>query len=104
MRNQREVEIFGKKVLLSERNAFDVIILSERAKEMKLDAISSHYINCEAINDSLKIDLKGFKYFLRWKFRIKKLFKNLTYKEATELANVVSDLEDTKKKVAQEKQ
>jgi len=104
MRNQREVEILKKKMLLSERNWYDSVALGLTAQKIKLDGISSHFINCSAINASLKYYLTGFRYFLRWKYRTKALVKKLTQLEAAELTNVITELENLKKKVAPAKQ
>lgn len=98
MRKTKEVEIFGKKVKLSERNARDVLNLAEYAGSQQMTPAMSVYISAIALQDSLKYGLKWYER----KITAKKLLKKLTQKEIFEFMAVVLEIEGVdKKKVAE---
>ena len=99
MRKTKDVEIFGKKVKLSERNAQDVLNLAEYAGSQQITPAMSVYISAIALQDSLKY---GFKWYER-KLKAKKLLKGLTQKEIFEFMALILELEgvDNKKKVVE---
>ena len=97
MRKTKEIEIFGKKVILSERNAQDVLNLAEYSGSQKMTPSLSVQISAVAIRDSLKY---GVKWYER-EYSVKKLLKGLTSKELFEFMKMILELEgvETKKKV-----
>lgn len=110
--NVKEIELFGKKLLLSERTARDVNKLIEysHGKEMSYgDAIIQSVI---VLRDALKINFTK----LRWwqvltRHTLSKilsqeyLFNNLSTRQILDLSGMVLELEgvDTKKKVTPKK-
>jgi hypothetical protein len=108
-RKTEEIELFGKKLLLSERTAGDVnrlIVFSEKIKDKKFtDMIIEASIILE---DSLKINYENLKWYEYFKKRkLKKILSkgnivnSLSAKEIFNLAEKVYELEgiDFKKKV-----
>ena len=102
MRKTKEVELFGKKVILSERNAQDVLNLSEFAASQKMTATFSVQISAVAVRDSLKYGLKWYER----EYSVKKLLKGLTQKELFKYMSMILELEgvekDDKKKAEKE--
>lgn len=108
--NQIEVEISGKKVILSERPAKDALDLADYAKHNN-DGGSTLFlfVYCRAIADSIKATRRHFKWYkfvkrlLYRKFNIKYLFKRLSQSEILRLHDAVLGLEDldVKKKESQ---
>lgn len=110
--NVKEIELFGKKLLLSERTARDVNKLIEysHGKEMNYgDAIIQSVI---VMQDALKINFVTLKWWQVIKRnRLKKiiskeyLYNNLSTRQILDLSGLVLELEgvDTKKKVTTEK-
>lgn len=98
MRKTKEVELFGKKVILSERNAQDVLNLSEFTTSQDMTPSLSVQISAVAVRDSLKY---GVKWYER-EYTVKKLLKGLTGKELFEFMKMILELEgvETDKKKA----
>ncbi len=98
MRKTKEIEIFGKTVILSERNAQDVLNLSEFASSQEMSPTLSIQIASVALSDSLKYALKWYER----KPTAKKLLESLTQKELFEFMAMILELEGVKKKVAEQ--
>jgi hypothetical protein len=98
MRNTKDVEIFGRSVTISERNAQEVLELAEFANKQEMTAVMSIYISAIALQDSLKHHKKWYQ-----RFTAKKLLKGLTQKEIFEYMALILELEgvDNKKKVVE---
>ena len=102
MRKTKDVEIFGNKLKLSERNAQDVLNLAEYAGSQQITPAMSVYISAVALSDSLKYGLKWYQRILK-KYSAKKLLKGLTQKEIFEFMAMILEIEgvDNKKKVVE---
>ena len=105
MRQTKEIELLGCKVLISERNTIDVLDLVKFVENKSLDAKTSAFINARILEDSLQYYFQRInfirRYFLRRKFTANKLIRQLTNNELNEYALEVLKLEgvDLKKKL-----
>ena len=108
MREIKSIELLGRKVELSERNAFDVLELMKFVESRPMDANLASFVNARVIEDSLQFYFSKVnfikRFFLKRKFTTKKLIKLLSSKELGEYAMEVLTLEgvDVKKKVAEQ--
>lgn len=104
MRATKEIKINGTNVNLTERNARDVLDLSEYANKKELDAGLSLLIAAQAVSDSICCGLNGFKKPLRRRYTARRLVDCLTEKQIYDLFSDLLELEGKidKKKVAQE--
>jgi len=101
MRKTKDVEIFGKKLKLSERNASDVIALTDYASESDFKSLGSIiYLNTKILEASLVYnydDMRWHQYFQKRKLKKLLSFKNLINKlpqsEIFTLAEQVLELE-----------
>lgn len=103
-RKTKEINLFGKKLLLSERNAIDVLELTEAIKKRNdidtSDTSFFFYTAATVIQDALKINIENLSWY---NFRKKSLFKkiltskylleNLSQKEIFEISSYVYELE-----------
>lgn len=103
MRKSVEIELFGRKVLLFERSAADVLELYEFHKSSDGKFGLHIFEFAMQISDALKPNLKTFwdKKTLGRKFKPGYLIKNLSPAQLLELSEKVSELEGNKKKVTE---
>jgi hypothetical protein len=103
-RKTKEINLFGKKLLLGERTAIDVLNLSEALKNYDIEKKSepSFYLLTSAtvIEDALKINinnLKWYNFLKKRKYRVQLsaqyLLKNLTQQELMKYTQDVYELE-----------
>lgn len=78
--NVKEIELFGKRLLLSERTARDVNALQKHSSEGLKDNFDALIQSAIMVRDGLKINLFEFegKQFKWWQFRAKKKFLELS--------------------------
>lgn len=78
--NVKEIELFGKKLLLSERTARDVNALQKHSSEGLKDNFDALIQSAVMVRDGLKINLFEFegKQFKWWQFKKKKRFSELS--------------------------
>lgn len=78
--NVIEIELFGKKLLLSERTARDVNTLQKHSSEGIKDSLDALMQSAVMVRDALKINLFEFegKQFKWWQFRSKKKYIELS--------------------------
>lgn len=100
MRKTKLVEILGEKVLLSERDAYDVMVLSSTNIEGNVTTKAALEM-AHVIHSALKYSIRTLKWYqfrkhivYRWKFRLNYLLKHLSINgELPQLAIEVYRLE-----------
>lgn len=100
-RKNKTIELFGKQLILAERNASDVIALSEYAQKNDDESVSSVVYKAVSILEaSLRINyinLKWYQFFKQLKLRAllspKYLINNLPQQQIFDLAKEVLELE-----------
>lgn len=103
MRQQKEVQLLGQRVILSERSAEDVFaFLSLLEEQEKKEVINLSFFNAYIISDSMKYYIDGLKPWQRWFYRRRfstgNLLKKMTIVELSEAAKIVLELEGAEKK------
>jgi len=102
-----QIELFGRRLLLSERTARDVNKLVEFAKTSSVEHIDLVLQNLVVVTDGLKINIEQLKWWQLWKrLTLKRLLggqyihSKLSVNAIISLANKVLELEgiDLKKK------
>lgn len=100
MRKAKDIELFGKVVLLSERDASDVLAIMEFAKNQKETTPQVIiYQTAKVVEDGLKVNIKNSKWYEILKKRFHKkfawdyLYQNLTQTELNDLCEQVLELE-----------
>ncbi|WP_448509303.1 hypothetical protein [Immundisolibacter sp.] len=107
------IELFGHKVMLSERTARDQYILAEYSRHKGMNFSEALLQSMVVLQDGLKINIKQLKWYeiIKW-LRFKRLFsrknimQQLSAQTITDLAYKVLELEgiDIKKKVMNQPQ
>jgi hypothetical protein len=93
-----EIELFGKKLKLYERSAFDVYQLYEIARQQTNP--SDQIIQMAMmIEDSLKPNLKWYSFRLKRMLTYKGILKRLSPSLMAELIDKINELEGNKKKL-----
>ena len=104
-RKQKEIELFGRKLIMTDRLAVDVIKLdNEREKAGEVDTMQNLLFLAVAISDSLKSNKAPFWQRLRKITSPQYLLYNCSISELVALNNILYELEnvipadDSKKK------
>ncbi len=95
MRNSVIVDLFGAKIQLFERDAFDIRVFEASSKKMNGEFVSGL---CVVIRDSLKYNWKNVRNpFKRWilskRYSIKKLIQKLSDREIFLLVKMIYEVE-----------
>jgi hypothetical protein len=101
----KEIELFGRSFILSERYAQDILNLTEYIKELDNSLQSQLFYAAKVGSDALKNNIKTVKFYKRHKIRklisVPYLLETLSIHQLDELAAAVYELEgiDLKKKI-----
>lgn len=104
-RNSKNISLFGERVLLSERDSYDVMMLVNFSMKNKMQVSPEVFIyQCAKVTESgLKYSYKNLPWYrfiqkikLRRKLRVKYLLKHLAQTELIKLSNQVYELEGIK--------
>lgn len=108
MRQTKEIELFGNKVIIAERNQFDSLELMAFTEGKEIDLRMVSFVNARVVCDSLSFGFAKMnflkRFFLKRKYTVRKLIEKLSANELSAIAGEVLELEgvDLKKKVSAE--